>query len=182
MYSLCVLSIFPSYHHSSVLLHFFHVETVEVPVNIAQNISLQQNNRQYPTPYILRYFNIFSVVPVLRKHKQIYAVVSTDSILYRMFILSCPWERQLSQNVPADFLHNKAVVLTGRTQGNVYIKTLFVGTRGQGTLTFKRPNFFHTILLSYCYSFRSFISRSFPLLLSYMSPFSPTFICIMLKQ
>lgn len=46
-YSLCILSIFPTCNQSSVLLRFFHVETVEVRVNIAQNISLLQNNTQY---------------------------------------------------------------------------------------------------------------------------------------
>jgi len=100
-YFLCILSIFPSYHQSSVLLRFFHLEAIKVTVNIAQNISLQQNHIQHSTPYTLRYFNIFSIVPVVRKHKQTYtqalAFESTDSVLYRMFILSCPWERQLSQ-------------------------------------------------------------------------------------
>lgn len=182
-YSLCILSIFPTYNKSSVLLRFFHVETVKVWVNIAQYISLQQKNIQYPTRYILRYSSVFSVVPVVRKQKQTYAHTlafeSTDSIVHRMFILTCLWERQLSQNVPADadFLHNKAIVFTGSTEGHVYIKTLHIDT-----LTFKRPNFFHAILLSYYYFFHSLISRSFPLLLSCISPVFPTFICITLKQ
>ena len=75
---------FPTYNQSSVLLRFFHVETTKVRVNISQNISLQQNNIQYPTRYILRYSNVFSVVPVVCKQKQTYAHTlafgSTDSI------------------------------------------------------------------------------------------------------
>jgi hypothetical protein len=54
-YSLCILSIFPSYHQSSFLLRFFFVETVKVRVNIAQNSSLQQNSTQSNALYTALY-------------------------------------------------------------------------------------------------------------------------------